>query len=355
MKMTGLNKTNTNPQKKKLNMDNLLKGILNIQSESYNQVDMQNYILANYPTADMDKHGNIYITKGKADSYPCVVAHLDTVHDIIPDDHYHVLQTDRKVFAWDSNLMQPTGVGGDDKCGIYVALHCLEHFDTIKVALFTDEEVGCVGSRLADMSFFNDVSYAIQCDRQGYDDVVTNILWTEICSQEFMNDIRPLVKQWGKSFCDKGGLTDVYQLVENGMKVSAINVSCGYYRPHTEDEYIDLDDLYDTRDFVVDVIEALGDKPYHHTPMYTGYKAKQNGYNKYYGSRYYNGKYDDFYDLTDDSTVDDDVVKKKEVVEDTCPKCGGCDVMEDETINFLYCFTCDEYVSDPTLETYVEQ
>lgn len=28
------------------------------------------------------ENGNIYVIKGNADLYPCIVAHMDTVHDI---------------------------------------------------------------------------------------------------------------------------------------------------------------------------------------------------------------------------------------------------------------------------------
>ena len=75
---------------------------------------------------------NIYVTKGKADVYPCVVAHTDTVHNFVPG--YGVCKLGDKFYAMDSINMQQVGVGGDDKVGIWAALECIKKFDNIKAA-----------------------------------------------------------------------------------------------------------------------------------------------------------------------------------------------------------------------------
>lgn len=48
------------------------------------------------------------------------------------------------------------GLGADDKNGIWIALKCLRKYDSLKLAFFVSEEVGCVGSGKAVMDFFND-------------------------------------------------------------------------------------------------------------------------------------------------------------------------------------------------------
>lgn len=45
----------------------------------------------------------------------------------------------------------------------------------MKVAFFVSEEIGCVGSRNADMGFFEDARFVIEPDRRGYEDLITNI------------------------------------------------------------------------------------------------------------------------------------------------------------------------------------
>lgn len=37
--------------------------------------------------------------------------------------------------------------------------------------------------------------------------------------------------------------TDVYALKRRGLEVSCVNISCGYYKPHTDHEYTVLRDL----------------------------------------------------------------------------------------------------------------
>jgi tripeptide aminopeptidase len=299
-------------------MDNLLRTILEIQSVSFNQKKMKKFILKNYG-GTQDKKGNIYITKGKADVFPCVVAHLDTVHDIIKSNHYKVCETGGNAFAMNTNLMQMTGVGGDDKCGIYIALKCLEKFDNIKIAFFVDEEIGCVGSQSANMKFFKDTGYVIQPDRQGYTDVVTNIMGTQICSIEFQDKIKKTMDNYAKAFCKKGGLTDVYQLVENGLNVSCLNLSCGYYNPHTPKEYINLEDLEDTKEFVFKIIDLLGNEKYNHTSIIT----------------------ESSYDFNSWENEDQKSLNKTL----KCTQCGSIETEIDYYVpDYLYCYACMGYV-----------
>ena len=75
------------------------------------------------------------------------------------------------------------GLGADDKNGIWIALKCLEQFPVLKIAFFKEEEIGCGGSSVADMSFFKDCRYCIQADRKGSSDLITSIGVTDLCSQ----------------------------------------------------------------------------------------------------------------------------------------------------------------------------
>ena len=48
----------------------------------------------------------------------------------------------------------PTGIGGDDKAGVFICLQLLEKLDSCKVFLPVAEETGCNGSKEADPEFF---------------------------------------------------------------------------------------------------------------------------------------------------------------------------------------------------------
>lgn len=62
----------------------LLEELYNVSSPSGEENDMQLFILQRLESLGVDYTidavGNIYATKGKARTYPCVVAHMDEVH-----------------------------------------------------------------------------------------------------------------------------------------------------------------------------------------------------------------------------------------------------------------------------------
>lgn len=217
--------------------------------------------------------GNLYITKGVADSYAVLCAHLDQVQRKYPRD-YTVSQTEHIIFAYSPKTRAYCALGADDKNGVWIALKCLKKFPTLKVCLFTSEEVGCVGSSHADMDFFKNAKYVIQADRRGAHDIVTNIGFTELCSDEFLTDIP--YQKYGYAITD-GLSTDVGQLKENGLEVSCINLSTGYYEPHTNREYTVIADLLNCKALVEEIISTCH-KVYPHSPTYTmlGYDADQD-------------------------------------------------------------------------------
>lgn len=110
----------------------------------------------------------------------------------------------------------------------------------MKVAFFVSEEIGCVGSRNADMGFFEDARFVIEPDRRGYEDLITNISYTSLCSDEFLKNIGFNAFGYQEEF---GMMTDVLELKEKGLKVSCLNLSCGYYEPHTDHEFTVKKDL----------------------------------------------------------------------------------------------------------------
>jgi hypothetical protein len=239
---------------------------------------------------EKDVAGNIYATKGDADVFPCLVSHIDTVHKIVPQENYKVVEADNKAFAINPVTMEFTGVGGDDKCGIYICIELLKKLDNVKAAFFVDEEVGCVGSSRADLSFFSNVGYLIQADRKGYADVVSNVSGLQVASGDFMHLIKPVMDNYLKKECKNGGLTDIHELKRSGVDVCAINLSCGYYNPHRNNEYIDLSELDFTLQFVEDIISVLGEVKY---PQVAENTMQYNKYGYGYG-RYGNIYYDDF-------------------------------------------------------------
>jgi putative aminopeptidase FrvX len=258
-----------------------LKEVLSVQSASYEQWRMFAYIIRQVYEYDFYvDDGNIYIEKGFADTKPCIVAHMDTVHDITED--LSILEVDGKLTGFNRVKMTQTGIGGDDKVGIFIALECLHHFDNIKVAFFRDEEVGCDGSGVADMRFFDNCTFVLQCDRRGNGDFITNASGTELSSSRFQKSIKSTIKKYGYSFAN-GMMTDVMTLKQNGLGVSCANISCGYYNPHCKNEYVVVKDVMNCLDLVMEIMTNFGTETFEHkyTPSWSSdYSWSGYSYNK---------------------------------------------------------------------------
>lgn len=241
--------------KKELNFE-LLKSLYKVFSPSMNEKKMRRFIKRHINnnisgvTIVQDVAGNLLITKGESDSYPCICAHMDQVQRLHPKD-FTCVENDDVIFGYSPKERKQCGLGADDKNGLFIALECLASYDAIKCAFFVGEEIGCKGSGAVDVSFFDDCRYCIQIDRRGNSDMVTNI-YSEMCSEEFIHDVDCF--SHGYEISD-GLMTDVAELRERGVEVSCINLSCGYYEPHTDYEFTSKSDLQKCYDFVCHIIE----------------------------------------------------------------------------------------------------
>ena len=252
----------------------LLKTLLTVPTKTY-QEDLMIEFLDNYLTEQniphyVDDYGNVYATKTSErfddEIFPCVISHTDTVHQLgdeiiieefIGKDRQQRSKTCLKAV---NALGKPTGIGGDDKCGIFGALTMLLDLPHVKAAFFVSEETGCHGSKNSDPEFFKNVGYTIQLDAP------ENYMISEVCSgvrlfdrkSEFFSKVNPIISEM---MIDAEYMyhpyTDVSQMVlKHGL--ASINISCGYYNYHTKNEYIVLDDLYNSIEVAKRMIESLG-------------------------------------------------------------------------------------------------
>lgn len=266
-----------------------------------------------------DDSGNCYFTKGNSDNFPCIVAHVDQVHDI--QEKYTIFQDENVLFAF--NGVEQCGIGGDDKTGIYAAVMSFLKFDSIKMVLFTDEEIGCVGSTYCDMEFFKDCSFVGQLDRNHQtNDFITHTNGTETTSSKFDKEVLELLVKYGFEF-SRGSVTDVGQLVNNGIGICCFNMSAGYLYAHTASEIIDIEKLWLSMDLLDELIIKLSSKKWK-------FKPTKNYYPKsWYGLRSikktakkfsYQDHYDSIGYYDSDSLGDDDIVYEDDDIE--CVACG---------------------------------
>ena len=159
---------------KEFNMKEKLKELLSIPTKTWKEDRLISYLIEHFESRgyhyEVDDMGNLYVTKGISEYYPLVLAHTDSVHDIkemvVKEEYLPNSQGDKKLAlkAYTKEGGLPTGIGGDDKAGVFICLQLLEKFDVIKGFFPVAEETGCHGSRGAKEEFFNNVGYAIQFD-----------------------------------------------------------------------------------------------------------------------------------------------------------------------------------------------
>lgn len=263
----------------------ILEDLVIIQSSSRTtELVMANYLIgwleANDLDYEIDKNGNILVTKGEAEYYPCIVSHIDTVHQWANN-----VTVSYEKDKWGDTLMKAfsgekqVGTGGDDKCGILACMEMLMRFDNIKVVFFSSEEVGCVGSSAVDHSFFGDAGYVIQLDRWGKSDFICKYSGESTVSDSYLEIATPIMKDFGYKK-ESGLITDSINMWRNGLPLSSVNVSCGYYQHHSSSEYICIEELHNAIEFTATLIANLGEKQYTHkkAPSKTYYSGGKYTY-----------------------------------------------------------------------------
>lgn len=249
----------------------LLKQLYKINSKSGNETQIIDFIVtfikSHYPNVEVevDSIGNIYLTKGKSDTYPVIVAHTDQVGTY--KDNITIFRSEGIIIGIGEDGKQ-VNLGADDKNGIWIALELLRTEPVLKVAFFPGEEIGCVGSKACNMDFFNNARFVIQCDRRNGSDFIHTAGGTNLCDLSFPSN--ELKTKYGYHNTT-GLMTDVQTLKKRGLSVACCNISCGYYNPHTTSEYTDVGELINCLHFVREIVQTVGYTPHEYKPYISTY------------------------------------------------------------------------------------
>lgn len=176
-------------------------------------------------------------SQGKQEILLC--AHLDTVHKELV----------KEVVYDNGTISSPQGIGGDDRCGVYMIMEIIKTHD-VSVAFFEQEETGGVGS----MNFAFDMGkelkgkfkYVIELDRKGSHDAV----YYDMYNESFQNFIEK--EFWKESY---GTFTDICNICKH-LGCMGVNLSCGYYEQHTLKEYVVLSEM----ETVIEEVKKLLDR-----------------------------------------------------------------------------------------------
>ena len=250
----------------------------------------QYFIESNIITGD----GYIY-AKG---NIPCLLtAHMDTVHTELPNHIFEWTARNEKGEI-EHYIKADEGIGGDDRCGIYMILQILEHYKKQNkgdkgdkengetgtnmypsVLFCEDEETGCVGSgKFAKSEYTYDVAqnnkYLIELDRKGNNDAVFYSCGNEEF-QDFVCDVTGYKLEYG-SYTDICELSPICDL-------ASVNLSCGYYKEHTPSEFVCFEEMEHTIEVTIKLIDKANEKD---TPVFD-YQEETWGYG-------YGGYYNDY-------------------------------------------------------------
>ena len=184
--------------------------------------------------------GYVYAKGAQADVL--LTAHLDTVHK----------ERVSEVVIDGAKISSPQGIGGDDRCGVFIILRIISETKLRPSILFCeDEEIGGVGSlRFSESEYVTDLEklkFLIEIDRRGDCDAV----FYTCDNQEFkkyVTEVTGFTETWG-TFSDICNLSPI-------CGVASVNLSCGYHHEHSKEEYVNYDEMMKAKRAVVKLIKA---------------------------------------------------------------------------------------------------
>ena len=239
-------------------------------------------------------------------TYPVLLcAHMDTVHSKLPS-----------VFVYaNGTISSPQGIGGDDRCGIYMIFEVLKHYDC-SVLFLEDEENGCIGARKFCASniaeeYIDKFNFIVEYDRKGNNHAV----FYECDNKEFTRFIT------SGFFEEKEGTCSDISYLAPKLNAAAVNLSCGYYDEHNLEHYVVLNEMETVIKESIKLIDKAKEleKPFEfvQAPIrygkygYYGYGYGYD-YDDYYDS-YYSRWYDNYNSNSTSRTLESDKTRKYEI------------------------------------------
>lgn len=273
---------------KYINVD-FVYDLMSVPTYSRNERRMQLYIInwARQRGIDVeyDAKGNLYLTKGKLEEgevYPCVTSHMDTVQEkalvysdaavrleIVTDKVKVYTDKDKEFYGGDYKTkisVDGQGIGADCKAGIVICLSLMDKFDKMKAAFFVEEEIGMLGSKAMNPSFFDDCGYCIGWDSPDLNRAAYKSSGTKLFSAEFYkNYLKPICQKWGMTDFRSEPFTDIINIREKS-NLMCMNFGNGGYEAHMYSEYCIVEDMDHALGMGIDIVEGLGNKLYKSLP-----------------------------------------------------------------------------------------
>ncbi|HCX50770.1 MAG TPA: hypothetical protein DG757_17455 [Bacillus sp. (in: Bacteria)] len=196
----------------------------------------------------VDHAGNILVQKTyRGGNGPVILlnAHLDTVFEFEPN---------RKIIK-DGNVWSSSEgiLGADDQAGVSVLLHTADYFPyssfsrKVKFVFTVEEECGLIGAQQVDDDFLWGIDGAFVVDRRCHGNIVTSCGgYISFCDERYGAFYEQVALEenldgWKTT---AGGSSNTRIWAEHGIQ--SVNLSVGYGSEHTEGEFVNIEDCYET-------------------------------------------------------------------------------------------------------------
>jgi tripeptide aminopeptidase len=240
----------------------LLKEILAVQTCSTREERMVEFLMAHCREHGYDvytdKSKNVYVTKGQAEWYPAVAAHIDTVQRFGFIDIVLAGDNQDRFIGVTAGTTERRGIGADCKTGVFVCLELLAALPVLKVAFFAMEEIGCVGARNSDAKFFQNIGYLLEFDCPSKNMMSYTSSGVRLFDNDgpFINAALPVLQAYDVKW-QHHPFTDV-SVIRPKYNMSCMNLASGYYNWHADTEFAYLPDVYNAIVMGAELIAALG-------------------------------------------------------------------------------------------------
>ncbi len=167
-----------------------------------------------------------------------LIAHLDTVHKYPP-----------AIICYSQDgqyIMSPQGIGGDDRCGVWMIMQILRDVHCHVMFCEDEEKYGRGIRKHKNCHTPIKVNYIVELDRKGANEAV----FYGCRNQSFINFI--LSFGFKKT---RGTFSDISILAPR-LKTAAINISCGYENAHEKYEYIDIQAMKKNTERLIELIQV---------------------------------------------------------------------------------------------------
>lgn len=247
---------------------NLKKLLLKLLMSNEKQIVelIQKYAKLNKDMWNVEVHKRfVVVTPKEPNHYPLVCSHYDTVR-YTPISGYSIKE--------DIITSIKGALGGDDRCGVAIALSLMQAGIPANYAFFDEEECGAGGSEdfLIETPWIaKESSCYIGLDRRGHKDAAIYNYRS--------NKLLDIVGIYGFKEVN-GSMTDV-SIIENVFPKATVNLSVGFNHEHTSNETIHIDIVMNTLQAMEEIVDICTGVYFDDLESFSEFSYRDYGYSDY--------------------------------------------------------------------------